>query len=529
MYEDHDELFVEVTRRNFMKGAGAVAAGLGMGIFASSEGFAAPMTPKKGGTLKVGIVGGTDDIIDAQYLFKLADVMRLNIGWEALLGFDDKFQPSPEFGLAESVEVKSLSRYIVKMKKGVEFHNGKTMTIEDVIYSWQRLVDPALPGTKALAQYLNPAGLKKIDANTFEMNLLQPNADWLTTLAQYACTVVPVGYTRTGPQVGTGPFKLKSFTPGVESTHVRHANYWDSGKPYLDGVRVINFSSTDAMVNALLAGQVDAAVGVPAALVPAIKKNKKMKVLETSAGKIAPIVMPIDEAPFNDKRVRQAMRLIIDRQKIIKQALSGHGTVANDDFSPIDPNYNVNKYVAKQDVAKALSFLKEAGYSKAKPLTFTLWTGSDNFPEVAKSFAEQVNSLSGGVAKVDVQIPGDYWDTKYMTKNVGAYTTYWNPKPYLVQAGQMLDVYDETHLAPKGTNNQYRKWYEQALAEPDAAKRRALIGKMQAYHNENGGYIIPFFLNVIDAHSTKVQGLVQRPASLNLDTFGRHFKNIWLA
>ena len=338
-----------------------------------------------------------------------------------------------------------------------------------------------------------------------------------------------MGYTRTGPQVGTGPFKLKSFTPGVESTHVRHANYWDSGKPHLDGVRVINFSSTDALVNALVAGQVDAAIGVPASLVPVVKRNKKLKVLSTSAGKIAPIVMPIDEAPFNDKRVRQALRMIIDRKKIIKQALSGQGTVSNDDFSPIDPNYNANGYVAKQDVKGALALLKAAGYSKAKPLKFTLWTGSDNFPEVAKSFAEQVNSLSGGVAKIEVGIPADFWDTKYMAKNVGAYTTYWNPKPYLVQAGQMLDVYDETHLAPKGTNNPYRKWYEQAIAEPDAAKRRALIKKMQAYHNVNGGYIIPFFLNVIDAHSTKVQGLVQRPASLNLDTFGRHFKNVWLA
>ena len=510
--EEHDDFIIDVSRRNFVKGAGALAAGLGIAGFSSVGAYAAPMAPKKGGTLKVGIVGGTDDIIDAQYLFKLADVLRLNIGWEGLMNFDNKFQPSTEHGLAESVEVKSLSKYVIKMKKGIEFHNGKTMNMNDVIFSWQRLVDPKLPGTKGLGQYLSPAGLKKIDANTFEMNLLQPNADWLTSISQYANTIVPVGYTRNGPQVGTGPFKLKSFTPGVESTHVRHANYWDSGKPYLNGVRVINFSSTDALVNALLAGQIHAAVGVPAALVPVVKKYKKMKVIETSAGKIAPIVIPIDEAPFNDKRVRQALRMIIDRKKIIKQALSGRGTVANDDFSPLDANYNANGYVAKQNVPRALALLKAAGYSKSNPLKFTLWTGSDNFPEVAKSFAEQVNSLSGGVAKVEVGIPSDYWDTKYMAKNVGAYTTYWNPKPYLVQAGQMLDVYDETHLAPKGSNNPYRKLYEQALAERNPAKRRALVKKMQAYHNVNGGYIVPFFLNVIDAHSTKVQGLEQRPA-----------------
>ena len=180
--EEQDDFIVEVSRRNFVKGTGALAAGLGLAGFSSVGAYAAPMAPKKGGTLKVGIVGGTDDIIDAQYLFKLADVLRLNIGWEGLLNFDDKFKPSTEHGLAESVEVKSLTKYVIKMKKGVEFHNGKTMTMDDVIYSWQRLVDPALPGTKALAQYLSPRGVKKINANTVEMNLLQPNADWLTTL-----------------------------------------------------------------------------------------------------------------------------------------------------------------------------------------------------------------------------------------------------------------------------------------------------------------------------------------------------------
>jgi len=78
--EEHDDFIVEVSRRNFVKGAGALAAGLGLAGFSSVGAYAAPMAPKKGGTLKVGIVGGTDDIIDAQYLFKLADVLRLNIG-----------------------------------------------------------------------------------------------------------------------------------------------------------------------------------------------------------------------------------------------------------------------------------------------------------------------------------------------------------------------------------------------------------------------------------------------------------------
>ena len=526
--EERDDFFLEVTRRDLLKGAGALAASLGLASLGPVAASAA-VAPKKGGTLKVGIVGATTDIIDGQYLVSLPDILRLNIGWEAMMNYDDKFQASTEHGLAESVELVNPSKYIVKMKKGVVFHNGKTMTMEDVIYSWQRLVDPKLPGTKAMAASISPTGVKKLNANTVVMNLNKPDVEWVYRLCSYANSIVPVGYTRTGPQVGTGPFKLKSFTPGVESTHVRHKNYWDSGKPYLDAIKVINFSGSDALVNALSAGQLDVAVNVPAALLPVIKRNKKLKVVSNSAGKIAPIVMPIDEAPFNDKRVRKALRMIIDRKKIIKQALSGQGTPSNDDFSPVDPNFNANGYRIKQDVKGALALLKAAGYSKAKPLKFTLWASDDNYPEYAKAFAEQVNSLSGGVAKVEVGIPADFWDSKYMVKNVGAYTTYWNAKPYLVQVGQMLDTYDETHISPKGVNTPYRRWFEQANAEPDPVKRRALVKKMQAYHHENGGYINAFFLNVLDAHTTKVQGIVQRPASLQLDTFGMHFKRVWKA
>ena len=132
--EQNDGFLSEISRRNFVKGAGILAVGVGAAGLSPLQALAAPMAPKKGGTLRVGVVGGTDDIIDAQYLFKMADVIRLNIGWEGLMNFDEKFKPSTANGLAESVEVKSLTEFVIKMKKGIEFHNGKTMNMDDVIY-----------------------------------------------------------------------------------------------------------------------------------------------------------------------------------------------------------------------------------------------------------------------------------------------------------------------------------------------------------------------------------------------------------
>ena len=128
---------------------------------------------------------------------------------------------------------------------------------------------------------------------------------------------MPDGYTREGEQIGTGPFKLTSFTPGTESVHERHPNYWKEGKPYLDGVQIIDYADATALVNALLAGQVDCIADVPFAQVSTIESNGGFTILESQAGSFLPITMAVDQAPFDDVRVRQAFRLIVDRDEMV--------------------------------------------------------------------------------------------------------------------------------------------------------------------------------------------------------------------
>lgn len=520
----------DLTRRHFIQGAGAFAAFAGVLSIGSLEALAAPMAPKRGGTFRLGLVGGSNDILDAQYILAIADQARLVAGFEGLLNYDDKFAPTNKDSIAEEVTAKNASKYVVRLKDGVEFHNGKTVTAEDIIYSFQRASDPALPGTKSLRVFLNSNSFRKIDKRTVEFNLLTPNVDFRTGLCSYGLTVVPVGYTRGGTQIGTGPFKLKSFTPGRESVHTRFANYWDTGKPYFDEVRIISFADKTPLISALQAGQIDAAIDAPVALIPTLRANKKLKINETAVGGIRPIAMEIDTAPFNDVRVRQALKLLVDRKKLVKQVLSGHGTIANDDYSPLDMNYNANNFPQRvQDIPTALGLLKKAGYSKANPLSFDLPAPDDTdpLPSLVKAFAEQVNSASGGVVKVNpvVQDGGTFWNKTYM--NAPIFTTYWNPKPYFAQVAGMIDTYPETHFPAAGSN--FRDIYKQAVGTLNPTKRRALVAKLQKEEFEQGGYIIPFFTNTVDAYNKKLQGVVQRKASQNLDTYGRHFKNFWFA
>ncbi len=190
----------------------------------------------------------------------------------------------------------------------------------------------------------------------------------MEAFAQYFQGVVPKGYQPTavgkGPlqYIGTGPFKVKSFTPGRESVHVKNENYWIDGQPYFNEVRIINFPSDAAKVNALLSGQVEAMADVPFAQVPVVKGRGK-KILVSPTGAWTPLCMRVDVAPFNDVRVRRAFRLLINRPQVVQQGLSGYGFVGNDIYSPFDPAYAGDEFPQrKYDPEQAKSLLKQAGH-----------------------------------------------------------------------------------------------------------------------------------------------------------------------
>ncbi len=515
-----------ISRRQFIKGVGLVTVSTSLiaGLPLTSVG-AATKKAKKGGTLRIGVVGSTNDIIDGQAIVAKADQARLVTGWETLMTFDGNFTPQLNYGLAQSVTVNSTTNAVVKLRKGLKFSNGKPVTADDVVYSWQRLLDPklALPTFKAATQFFDPTMIKKIDALTVEFTLKKPTIDFESTLAAYVNSVVPVGYTREGPQIGTGPYKLKSFTPGRESTHVRNPYYWRKGKPVFDTVIIQDFGDKAALVNALLSGQIDAAVDIPLTAIPQVQSNPALTINEVNGGGWLCITMQTDVKPFDDVRVRQALRLIIDRQEILARALGGHGEIANDLFGRVDPLYNVNKFPQRaQDIAKAVALLKEAGFTKEKPLEFDLAAPDDTggLIPLVQAFAEHAKKTDG-VVKVNAKaMDATYWDTTYA--KVGIFTSFWSPRGYLQQIAAGAG-YGETNL--EKTNKAYNDLYVQASGEPDLAKRTALAKQMQKIEYEEGGFIIPAFNAFADAYVSKLQGVVKgRTSSLNMDFYGRGFQ-----
>ncbi len=481
----------------------------------------------KGGTLRVGVVGSTNDLMDGQYIVARADQARLITGWEPIANYDDDFNIAFTHSLAEEIEAKAPDLYVVRLKSGIEFHNGKTVTAEDLIYSFNRLIDPELGIAPNLTQFVDANSFKALDDLTVEITLLQPSVAFLNGMADYGATVVPVGYERfsgdPATQIGTGAFKLKSFTPGSESVHVRHENYW--GESFLDEVQIIDFSDQAALVNALSSGDIDVAIDLPYAQAAAVESNGDLVLLESQAGNWQTITMRVDVAPFDDVRVRQAMRLIVNREEMVQRVLSGHGRVGNDMYGVLDGSYPDDFPQREQDIDAAKALLEEAGLAGAD---FEVFAPDDTagLPEFVTAFAEQAKAAGINVTAT-VLDGGTYWGAEYTQRAFA--TSYWSTRPYLNQVGSgslPTATYPETHWPPEGSN--FVELYQQAIAEVDQEKRYAIIREMQTQEYEEGGNIIAYFQNLLDGHATYVKGAVARPNLLNFDHFGRGWKQIWL-
>jgi len=522
-----------LTRRQFLVGAAGVAA-MGSGLAACGGGSTTTTTnptspagkPKRGGNFRLGVTGGgSKDLFDGQNITTKPDQARLVSAFETLLTFDDDYQLTND-GLAENVTADTPMQYTIHLRKGIEFHNGKTMTADDVIYSLQRIGTEknGLTGFAATAS-MDVAGLKKMDDYTVRLPLKTADSTIPQTLASYTFGIVPVGYKAyPAPQIGTGPYKLKSFSPGQQSVSVRNENYWRTGQPYFDTVTIIDFADSTAQVNALLGGQIDAMTDLPASQVQVLQSHQ-LNALISKTGGWVPLCMAIDMPPFNDNRVRQAMRLVVDREAMIQQIASGYGFVGNDLYAPFDEGYYSALPQRTQDIEQAKSLLKSAGM---EGLTVDLHTtnGASGMVPLATVFATQAQAA--GIT-VNVKTDPNYYGDSYL--KLAFSVDFWGTRGYLnqVQQGSLpTSPYNETHWPPKsGTGSNFGSLYQQALAATDTSKRIELEHEMQKLEYENGGYIIPFFGSLIDGYSPKVQGLRPSKGTLNLDTFGHGYRTIW--
>jgi peptide/nickel transport system substrate-binding protein len=516
-----------ITRRGALQGAlaGGVLLGAG-GVLAAcgseevdvptrDSGATSVKNVRRGGTLRVGVAGGgADDSIDAHIPAVVPDIARVFQLYEPLAGRDTN--SDFELVLAESIEPdKKAEAWTIRLRDGITFHNGKPVTADDVLFSLRRITDPEDPKTGAASiSYIDLDRSRKLDRRTVRIQLKFANVGFPDDVGQYFNSIVPTDYDVKKP-VGTGPFMYESFTPGERSVFKRYPDYWREGLPRVEEVVIIDFPEDTPRLNALLSGQVDAITNLPPGQIAQVESNDQFKVLISETGGWQPFTMRVDRAPFDDVKVRQAMRLIVDREQMIAQVLSGQGRVANDLYSPYDPAYNDDLPQRRQDLDEAKSLLRQAGQSdlRAELVTSAVFQG---IVEAAQVLAEQAKGagVTINVRKVDT---GTFYGDNYLQWTFAQ--DFWATRTYLSQVaqGSLPDSpFNETHWE----DPEFLDLIEQSRAELDDARRTELLKEAQRIEWERGGLIVWSFSNQVDAYSDTVGGFHPARSGFPLTNYG---------
>ena len=302
---------------------------------------------------------------------------------------------------------------------------------------------------------------------------------------------------------------------------MRNPNYWQSPKPYLDKVVMIEYEDETAMVNALLGGTVDTVTLLSSDEIASLQSQGK-KIVISPGGGMNPFTMNTQVAPFNDVRVRQAMRLLIDRKQMLNLVFRGNGTVGNDVTSRWDPAYDTSIPQREQDIEQAKSLLKAAGREN---LTVQLNVAdiAMGVVDTAQVFAQQAQA-AGVTVKLRKTTVTDFYGPQFLKYPFGF--DYWGFQYYLPQVASELlpnSPYPESHWNSPQTN----KLYKQALATVDDAKRTEIAHEMQQIDHDQGGLIIPYFPPVIDSFNPNLQGVAPSKIGASWNNFD--FMSYWLS
>jgi peptide/nickel transport system substrate-binding protein len=518
------ELFHQnkISRRQFITQVSALgfAVALSPAILA---GTAHASVPKKGGRLVIGITGGsTTDSMDPG---TLTSNMNQNVNWQirnSLVEIDHNFNAIPE--LAESWgSTPDAKVWTFKLRKGVEFHNGKTMTAEDVIFSINHHLGEE--SKSAAKGYLKSIESIKADGkNEVIFTLSGGSADFPFILGDYHLTICPAG--TKGPEfekgIGTGGYILESWEPGVRAFSKRNPNYWKEGRAHFDEIETLSITDTNARTNALKTGQINYMDRVELKTVHLMKKMQGVNVSAVTGTAHYTIPMRLDQSPYNDNFVRRALKLAVDREELVKQILRGYGEPGND--HPIAP---VNKYYAKDleqrkyDPDKAKFYMKQAGMLDH---VFNLHAADAAFAgAVDTAILMKEQAKKAGIKINVVKEPDDgYWSNVWMKKEWTM--CYWGGRPI---EDMMFSVAYSDGAPWNDTlwqNARFDKLLVDARAELDDVKRRKMYEDMQEICRNDSGTVVPMFNQMVEASSAK---LAHGPVSGHMALDGMRIGERW--
>jgi peptide/nickel transport system substrate-binding protein len=517
-----------LSRRDFVRRAtvvGISAPVLGSVLAACSS--SSPSTAKGGSTatgapgavLRVGIVTPTAAInpvtIDDQ---GGQDMLGQTGEWLCLSGHTLTLTPV----LATSWSPNSTADvWTFKIRQGVKFHNGDPLTADDVVYTFQLHTNPK-NGSNALSAFagvLTPSGVKKTDDFTVEFHLEAPNGNfpYLTSTDNYNMIILPKNYDPASWQssfIGTGPFKLGSYTPKSGATFVRNEDYW--GTKALPSQTTFTFYDTYTPETVALTGGNLDVMGQFTVSGAEELLNGSYNIIKLKSSAHRELSMRCDQAPFTDPRVRQAIALTLDRPAIVQALFKGYADVGNDSpFAPVFPSTDTSVPQRTQNIAKAKALLAAAGHSSG----FSTQLLTENFleiPEYAQIIAQSAKQI-GVTINLKVESSSQYYgkatfgnsDWLDGTMSLVDYAHRGVPNVFLTAPLQTTNAKTGTGPwnAAHFNNSQYDQLVAKYIAASDLSSQRSLAGQIETLLLDQTPIIYGYFYNYLSATTKNVTGV----------------------
>lgn len=492
-----------VSRRDFMQ----LALATGLTIPAATTLFAEKAQaaePKKGGRFIMGMEGGSpsDSYDPRTYADSIMIAASLCV-YNCLIEFDADGNPTGE--LLESFEAKpGAKEWILNVRKGIKFSNGKELDADDVIYSigihrGENTKSPAKGILKPIQE------MKKVDSHQIAVTLDEGNADFPVTLGDYHLVIVPKDFTDWSHPIGTGAYTLESWDPGVRLVFKNKGDYWKPGRANFDTAEIRYIQDPAARTSALQSGEVHAINRLDPRTVNLLKRDKKLEVVRTKGtGNRYCFVSRVTMDPYTNKDLRLALKWGIDREQIIKQVFNGFAVPGNDHtLDALNPFYNTDMPQRHYDPDKAAFHFKKAGISSPLELQTSegAWGSAVDCAELYQGSLKKTG-IDLNVKKVSSD---GYWDNVWL--KVPFCAVYWGRRlsadqTFTLEFGSASDWNDSDWRKPE-----FDKILSEARVELDNAKRRELYNKAQEMIADDGGMICFAISDYLDGYSDKVAGI----------------------
>jgi peptide/nickel transport system substrate-binding protein len=492
-----------LSRRGFLGHASALALGaFAGGVLPLSR--AQANEPVRGGVLKLGLGGGesTDSLDPAQALAQVAFHITRCFG-ETLM--DVNPDGTLDMRLAESFSSSPDAKiWTFKIRQGVKFHNGATMTAADVLETMRRHSDENSK-SGALGIMKGITDMRAEGDDTFVVELAEANSDLPYLLSDYHLVIQPGGG-RDNPTagIGTNAYRVVEEEPGVRYAFERFEEYWDKSRGHFDRIEMAVINDATARNSALQSGQVHIVNQVAPRVAKLLGRAPGLSVKNVASRGHYVFIMHCDTAPFDNNDLRLALKYAINREEMLDKILQGYGTLGND--IPINAAYPLFDESIPQrgyDPEKAAEHYKKSGHD-GSPIV--LRVSDVAFPgaiDAAQLFQQSANAC--GIPLEVSREPADgYW------------SEVWNKQPFCASywGGRAVQdqMYSTAYLSSADWNDTRFKNAEfdamliEARAELDLDKRKALYSKMAYLVRDEGGLICPLFNDYVEGVRDEVQG-----------------------